>query len=64
MITQITQYQVIYRQSNIIAILSLVLLAPILKNDSVRFIICVQPIITFAYYLFFEYQIIDFKFVL
>lgn len=64
---QITNFQVVYRESNVIASLSVVLFAQIIKlgnHNFMRTILSTQCFITFMYYLWFVYSYMEFKFVL
>ena len=63
---QITNYQVIYRESNLVASLSIVLFAQMFvteKNENLKTIIYLQSGICFLYYVMFVYKFIDFKYV-
>lgn len=63
---QITNYQVVYRESNIIASLSVVPFSQLMYNETnkemLKIVLIVQSIMTFVYYLCFVYQTIEFNF--
>lgn len=64
---QITNFQVLYRESNLTASLSIVLFANILwsyKDQRMEQIIMIQSIITFIYSLVYVYPHMDFMFVI
>ena len=67
LIMQLSNYQVVYRESNVIASLSVILLAQGVasgKNCSlIRTILVIQTATTFVYYLFYEYQFIEYNFI-
>lgn len=63
-----TNYQVVYRGSNLITSLSIVPFAQMMYDDTkqelLKIVLAIQCVITLAYYLFYEYQFVDFKFVI
>lgn len=67
LLLQVSNYQVVYRESNFIASLSVILLAQVITGKKysglIRTILSVQTAITFVYYLVYEYQFIGFNFI-
>ncbi len=64
---QLSNFQVIYRESNLVASLSIVLIAHLLKanKDSImKTVIVIQSIYTIVYSFVYVYSTIDFKFVI